>query len=78
MRRYALLIAAAVAGLAVGLVSLTPLLAGQWANLIVWAVVGLVLGWFARDRRAILGAGILAGWSLFSSVRGCGGLSASG
>src|SRR5262249_22474441 len=61
MQRYALLIAAAVAGLAAGLASVTPLLAGKWTNLVLWAVVGLVIGWFASGRREGLIAGIVYG-----------------
>jgi hypothetical protein len=61
MKTNVLLIASAVAGIVCGLVSLTPFLAGQWANLVLWAVAGLVLGLFAAGRRMILWAGILFG-----------------
>ncbi len=61
MKAFALPVAAAVAGIAAGLASLTPLLAGKWTNLILWAVVGLVIGLFASGRRAILLAGIVYG-----------------
>src|SRR5262249_27437798 len=61
MQRYALLIAAAVAGLAAGLASITPLLAGKWTNLVLWAVLGLVIGWVAQGRPEGFIAGIVYG-----------------
>jgi hypothetical protein len=61
MKPNLLLIASAVAGIAAGLASLTPLLSGKWTNLVLWAVVGLIIGLFAQGRRAILLAGIVYG-----------------
>jgi hypothetical protein len=61
-----LLLVSAVVGVAAGLVSLTPLLAGQWANLIVWALAGIVLGLFAKTGRDALWGGIVYG--LFLTV----------
>jgi hypothetical protein len=57
----ALLLVSAVVGVACGLASLSPLLAGQWANLIVWALAGLLLGLFARSGRDALWGGLVYG-----------------
>jgi hypothetical protein len=64
MRSNALDFVAAGAGVAGGLVSQASFLAGQWLNLVVWAVAGLLLGLFARGRRQIVGAGVVYGVAL--------------
>ena len=66
LKSNAIVIIAAVVGLVCGLASLTSLLAGQWFNLVVWAIVGLVLGLFTAGRRQILWTGIVYG--VFLSV----------
>ena len=61
LKSNAIVLVAAVVGIACGLVSLTRLLAGQWINLIVWGLAGVVLGWYTSGRRLILWAGIVFG-----------------
>ena len=66
LKSNAIILVAAIVGLACGLASQTSLLAGQWANLIVWGLAGVALGWFTASRRLILWAGIVYG--VFLSV----------
>jgi hypothetical protein len=61
MKSNWIFVAAVLVGAACGLASLSPWLAGQWANLIVWAVAGVALGLLAAGRRMIVGAGIVYG-----------------
>jgi len=62
MKNYVMPVIAGVVGIACGLASNTPVLAGRWANLIVWAVAGLVLGLFVTGRRLILSTGLVYGF----------------
>ncbi|SRR5258706_8139816 len=66
MKTYLLAIIAGVVGIACGLVSHTFLLEGQWFNLVVWGIAGIVLGVFAQGRRQFVGVGIVYG--VFLSV----------
>ena len=52
---------AAIVGIACGLASQSPVLAGQWTNLIVWAIAGIILGLFVAGRRMVVWAGIIYG-----------------
>ena len=64
LKSNAIVLVAAIVGLACGLVSQTSLLAGQWINLIVWGLAGVALGWFTASRRLILWAGVAFGLCL--------------
>jgi hypothetical protein len=59
-----ILFVSALVGIVCGLASNSRLLAGQWANLVVWGIAGIVLGLFASGRRVIVWAGILFGFFL--------------
>ena len=61
MKAYRMPLIGAVVGVACGLFSNTPILAGRWASLILWAVAGVVLGLFVAGRRLILWTGIVYG-----------------
>jgi hypothetical protein len=56
-----ILIIAAIVGIACGLASQSSLLTGQWANLIVWAIAGIILGLFVAVRRMVVWVGIVYG-----------------
>ena len=43
MKSNIIVLISAVAGIICGLASLTSLLAGQWFNLVVWAIVGAII-----------------------------------
>lgn len=64
MKTYLIPFISAVVGIACGLASQSSLLAGQWLNLVLWGIVGVVLGIFTNERRMIVWAGILYGFSL--------------
>jgi hypothetical protein len=61
MKLNTLLIIAAIVGIICGIASDTLLVAAQWANLILWALAGIGLGFFALGRQAVLWAGIVYG-----------------
>ena len=61
LKTNAIVLIAAVVGIVCGLVSLSSLLAGQWASLIVWGLAGVVLGWFTAGRRLIVWTGVVFG-----------------
>ena len=61
MKANAIVFISAVVGIAWGLLSQTSLLAGQWANLVLWGMVGLALGLFTAGRRLIVWTGIVFG-----------------
>ena len=61
MKLTTLLIIAAVAGIICGIASDTILVGAQWANLILWALAGIGLGFLAVGRRAVLWTGIVYG-----------------
>src|SRR5450631_3179582 len=62
MKSYVMPVIAGVVGIASGLASNTPWLSGQWTNLIMWAVTGIVLGLFVAGRRLILWTGLVYGF----------------
>ncbi|MEP7357188.1 MAG: hypothetical protein ABI847_08110 [Anaerolineales bacterium] len=70
MKLSQLLFAAVAVGVVCGIVSNTPILTGQWANLVLWALAGIGLGLFAAGRRAVLWAGIVYGLALTISFLG--------
>jgi len=62
MKTYILPITAGVVGIACGLASNTPWLAGKWLNLVVWALAGIALGFFAPGRAQIIWMGVVYGF----------------
>ena len=67
MKLNTLLIISAVVGIVCGIASDTILVTAQWANLILWALAGIGLGFFAVDRPAVLWTGIVYGVFLTAS-----------
>ena len=64
MKSNSILFVPALVGIACGLASESSLLAGQWLNLILWGIAGVVLGLFTTGRRMIVWAGIVYGFCL--------------
>lgn len=64
MKSNPLLFVSALVGIVCGLASQSSLLAGQWLNLVVWGIAGVVLGLFANGRRVMIWAGIVYGFFL--------------
>ena len=64
MKISPLLLISALVGVACGIASNLSFLAGQWANLILWGIAGIVLGFFTTGRRTIIWAAILFGFCL--------------
>jgi hypothetical protein len=64
MKSNAILIASPLVGIACGLVSHLSFLEGKWLNLVLWGVVGVVLGLFASGRRQVVWAGVLFGFCM--------------
>jgi len=77
MKTYLMPIIGGVAGIACGLASNTPWLAGKWANLIVWAVAGIALGLFVDSGRQMVWTGVVYGFlmSVTFLISGFGGTS---
>jgi|SRR5579859_1052039 len=75
MKPYKMPIFGAVVGIACGLASNTSWLAGKWANLIVWAVAGIVLGLFVAGGRQFVWTGVVFGFLMSVSflISGFGG-----
>jgi hypothetical protein len=64
MKPTVMLIVSGLVGIACGLVSHSRFLEGQWANLVVWGIVGVALGWFTNGTRQIVWVGIVFGFLL--------------
>ncbi len=64
MKPYSILFFSAVVGITCGLASQTSFLAGQWLNLVLWGIAGVVLGLFTTGRRLIVWTGIVYGFFL--------------
>jgi hypothetical protein len=58
---------AAFFGIAAGYVSSHGVLEGSWTNLILWGLIGMILGIFAHDRKSILVTGAMYGFCLLVS-----------
>jgi hypothetical protein len=67
MKLSTLLIISAIVGIVCGIASVTVFVTAQWANLILWALAGIGLGFFAVGRRAVLWTGIVYGVFLSAS-----------
>jgi fucose 4-O-acetylase-like acetyltransferase len=61
MKKNLILFFSAALGIACGLASQSSFLAGQWANLILWGIAGVLLGLFTNGRRVMIWAGITYG-----------------
>jgi hypothetical protein len=67
MKRKLSLLSSALIGIIFGVLSNYSILFGSWVNLVVWAVVGLLIGLFIEDKIFIKWAGIFYGFFLTSS-----------
>ncbi len=54
----------ALTGILTGFSGHLPFLEGKWTNLIVWAAVGMVLGYFATEKKLIVRVGAVYGFFL--------------
>ena len=64
MKTSSALIGVALVGVVFGVLANHSILLGSWLNLIVWAVVGLLLGFFIEQKRFVNGVGISYGFFL--------------
>ncbi len=60
-------ISSAFVGIVFGVLANYSILLGSWLNLIIWAIVGLLIGLFIEDKRFVNGAGIWYGFFLVIS-----------
>ena len=67
MKRKLSLISSALVGIIFGVLSNYSILLGSWMNLVVWAVVGLLIGLFIEERIFIKWSGIFYGFFLAAS-----------
>jgi hypothetical protein len=64
MKIDALPIIGGVMGVACGLISVTPWLTGRWVSLIIWGVVGVLLGLWVTKGRPVVWTGLVYGFCL--------------
>ena len=58
------LISSVVVGIVFGILSNYSILFGSWINLVVWAIIGLLIGLFIEEKRFIKWSGIFYGFFL--------------
>lgn len=61
MKNFAAYVSASLVGIVFGVVANSSILLGQWSNLIIWAVVGILVGLFIEQPKFVTWSGILYG-----------------
>lgn len=61
------IISSVIVGVVFGVVSNSSVLLGSWFNIVIWAVVGILIGLFIEQRKYVRSSGLSYGFSLTAS-----------